>query len=79
MPAAVEELKWKMQASAVSFLLLFLMAMLCSQQAEGHWNYTADLRGRDGRDGNTMHISCNGLPCPPYVERRALTCAICSK
>ena len=27
----------------------------------------------------TMHISCNGLPCPPYVERRALTCAICSK
>ena len=25
-----------------------------------------------------MHISCNGLPCPPYVERRALTCAICS-
>ena len=26
-----------------------------------------------------MHISCNGLPCPPYVESRALTCAICSK
>ena len=142
------------------------MAMLWSQQAEGHWNCTADLRGRDGRDGKesspgrdgrdgrdgekgesgpkgeqgakgrkgdrgpillhamhaeytgymatqlqhpsaqkqdticldkdaipisgsgastdpsvvyTMHISCNGLPCPPYVERRALTCAICSK
>ena len=26
-----------------------------------------------------MHISCNGLPCPPYRERKALTCAICSK
>lgn len=51
MRAAVEELKWKMQASAVSFLLLFLVAMLWSQQAEGHWNCTADLRGRDGRDG----------------------------
>ena len=56
MPAAVEELKWKMQASAVSFLLLFLVAMLWSQQAEGHWNCTADLRGRDGRDGK------DGLP-----------------
>ena len=27
----------------------------------------------------TMHISCNGLPCPPYRERKALTCTICSK
>ena len=40
-----------LQVSVVSFLLLFLMAMLWSQQAEGHWNCTADLRGRDGRDG----------------------------
>ena len=39
-----------MQVTAVS-VLMFLVAMLWSQQVEGHWNCTADLRGRDGRDG----------------------------
>ena len=26
-----------------------------------------------------MQASCNGLPCPPYNTRKALTCAVCSK
>ena len=26
-----------------------------------------------------MQASCNGLPCPPYVPKKALTCAVCSK
>ena len=23
--------------------------------------------------------TCNGLPCPPYVEGREVTCAVCTK
>ena len=23
--------------------------------------------------------TCNGLPCPPYVENRAITCVVCTK
>ena len=26
-----------------------------------------------------MQANCNGLPCPPYVPKKALTCAVCSK
>ena len=26
-----------------------------------------------------MQASCNGLRCPPYVPKKALTCAVCSK
>ena len=26
-----------------------------------------------------MDAGCNGLPCPPYTPRKALTCAVCSK
>ena len=23
--------------------------------------------------------TCNGLPCPPYVNNRAITCVVCTK
>ena len=38
------------------------MAMLWSQQAEEHWNCTADLRGRDGRDGKmALPVEMGGM------------------
>ena len=33
-------------------------------------------------DGGVFHhveASCNGLPCPPYVAEKELTCAVCTK
>ena len=33
-------------------------------------------------DGNLFHpveARCGSLPCPPYVEGRELTCAVCTK
>ena len=26
-----------------------------------------------------VEASCNGLPCPPYVAEKELTCAVCTK
>lgn len=26
-----------------------------------------------------IHSTCNGLPCPPYVDKRVLTCVVCTK
>ena len=28
---------------------------------------------------HTVEASCNGLPCPPYVAEKELTCALCTK
>uniref|UniRef100_A0A1X7V5F8 Short-chain collagen C4-like n=1 Tax=Amphimedon queenslandica TaxID=400682 RepID=A0A1X7V5F8_AMPQE len=40
----------------------------------------------DGSEGDTngalFHFTrstCNGLPCPPYVNNRAITCVVCTK
>ncbi|XP_011408471.1 PREDICTED: uncharacterized protein LOC100636306 [Amphimedon queenslandica] len=40
----------------------------------------------DGGEGNTdgalfyfTRSTCNGLPCPPYVNNRAITCVVCTK
>ena len=33
-------------------------------------------------DGGLLYhveASCNGLPCPPYVAEKELTCAVCTK
>ena len=40
-------------------------------------------------DGSTTHgagaflyftmTTCTGLPCPPYVNNRAITCVVCTK
>ena len=27
----------------------------------------------------TVEASCNGLPCPPYIAEKELTCAVCTK
>ena len=35
-----------------------------------------------GNDGALFHFTrstCNGLPCPPYVNNRAITCVVCTK
>ena len=38
--------------------------------------------GSANNDGALFYFTvstCNGLPCPPYVENKAITCVVCTK